>query len=497
MTTATTTKRRRQSLRIGLWLTVQVLGLQSCTSTLVGIEQTATIDRASDGPDTNAESLVGSTSDTAWTTNSFPLPASPECRSTSNRLCDPDGILIDIERHRLLKRIDELEKRQRNHVLCSGSQASNNDVQVAVAIVNRMDLIGRPNHYSTTSSSSTNNPEEKAAEEFAVHLHNLWGVGSNTDCGGTGLLIFISILDRAFYVSRGKALDSSLTSKRIDRIMETIKPVLRDQDYARALLMLVSDLDTYLTMGPPSQQELRNDMLETLIPLSVFALMVGVIGFKSRRDHLQARTYAHVQTQLSQLDRDRAEALQGRYQCTSCPICLENFQPAPETGSASAPGPTKGSDGLPLKLLRCGHVFDETCWSEWVSLGTGNVRRCPVCQQDVGGGSSYTTEDRIPPPVAPADDDNRIFRQFHRERNFRLVRLGMRYPQYVHHDLIQRWTDTMYDGSLARDPGFVRNDPRHHSSTTNRRGGGSSTGGMGRSSPFGGGSSGGGRGGSW
>jgi hypothetical protein len=22
-----------------------------------------------------------------------------------------------------------------------------------------------------------------------VHLHNLWGVGSNTDCGGTGLLV--------------------------------------------------------------------------------------------------------------------------------------------------------------------------------------------------------------------------------------------------------------------------------------------------------------------
>jgi uncharacterized membrane protein YgcG len=484
--TIRTTKRCRQSLEIGLWFTVLCLH--------VGVA--AGIVAAAIGTGVHAGNAVEALSSTsAWTTTSFPRAASPECRSASNRLCDPDGILIDVERQRLLKRIDELEQRQRNQVGCSGSNASNSDVQLAVALVSRMDLIGGHNHYTTTSSS-TNNPEEKAAEAFAVHLHNLWGVGSNTDCGGTGLLVFVSILDRAFYISKGKALDSSLTSKRIDRIMETIKPVLRDQDYARALLMLVDELDSYLTMGPPSQQELRNDMLENLIPLAILALIVGIMALKSRRDHRQARTYAHVQTQLSQLDRDRAEALQGRYQCTSCPICLENFQPAPDGGSG--PAPMKGSDGLPLKLLRCGHVFDETCWSEWVSLGTGNVRRCPVCQQDVGGGSSFTTEDRIPPP-AIADDDNRIFRQFHRERNFRLVRLGMRYPQYIHHDLIQRWTDTMYDGSLAQDPTFVRNDPRHHSSTTSRRrrGDSPSTGRMGSSTPFGGGSSGGGRGGSW
>ena len=494
------TKGCRQCLRIGLLLTVLVLvGLHSVAAAATGMV-TATDSAAVSTGDT-AGSAIGaadgtgsesqSRSPSGWTTTSFPLAGSPTCRSNSNnRLCDPDGILIHVERQRVLKRIEELEQEQRNHVACPGSHASI-QVQLAVALVHRMDLMGDSNYYYTpTSSGSSLNPEEKAAEAFAVHLHNLWGVGSTTECGGTGILVFVSILDRAFYISKGKALESLLTNKRIDRIMDTVKPELRDEDYARALLMLVDELDKYLTMGPPSQQELRNDMLENLIPLSLFALIVGIMGFKGRRDHLQARTYAQVQTQLSQLDRDRAEALQGRYQCTSCPICLENFQPPPEEGSA----PTKGSDGLPLKLLRCGHVFDDTCWSEWVSLGTGNVRRCPVCQQDVGGGSSTTTDDGLPPPPV-VGDDNRIFRQFHRERNFRLLRLGMRYPQYIHHDQIQRWTDTMYEGSLARDPTFVRHDPRHHFSTANRRG--SSTNGMGSSTSFGGGSSGGGRGGSW
>ena len=46
--------------------------------------------------------------------------------------------------------------------------------------------------------------------------------------------------------------------------------------------------------------------------------------------------------------------------------------------------PPRGSDGLPIKLLRCGHVFDETCWRCWVRSGNGDPCRCPVCRRDVG-----------------------------------------------------------------------------------------------------------------
>lgn len=407
----------------------------------------------------------------AWNIRDFPQPGTQECRSTSNRLCDPDGILIDVERQRLVKRVEELEVQTK--IECSSAKVN---VQMAIVLINRMDMIG---------SCSGQNREEKAAEAFAVLLHNQWGVGSTTECGGTGILVFFSIRDRAFFVSRGKALEGSLTDKRIDRVMDTIKPWLRDEDYARALTKLVDELDKYLSKGPPSREELRNDMLENFIPLSFFILILGVVGFKSRNDRRDARAYAQVETQLSQLDRDRAQALQGRYECTSCPICLENFETTPEGG-----GPVnKGSDGLPLKLLRCGHVFDETCWSEWVSSGTGNVRRCPICQQDVAGPS--TAE---PPPAVHQQrvaDDNRVFRQYNRERNFRLLRLGLQYPRYVRQDQIQRWTDTTYEGSLARDPGFVRNNPQH--AANNRSGGSGRSGG----SSFGGGSSGGGRGGSW
>lgn len=46
--------------------------------------------------------------------------------------------------------------------------------------------------------------------------------------------------------------------------------------------------------------------------------------------------------------------------------------------------PLIGTDNKPIKMLRCGHIFDSTCWKIWVDSGQGNPWVCPVCRQDVG-----------------------------------------------------------------------------------------------------------------
>ena len=46
--------------------------------------------------------------------------------------------------------------------------------------------------------------------------------------------------------------------------------------------------------------------------------------------------------------------------------------------------PLIGTDEEPVKMLRCGHIFDSSCWSMWVDSGSGNTWVCPVCRQDVG-----------------------------------------------------------------------------------------------------------------
>ena len=250
------------------------------------------------------------------------------------------------------------------------------------------------------------------------------------------------------------------------------------------------------------------------------------------QEQKQRREYAKVASHLNELDRARAEALQGRFQAKSCPICLENFQctqdhDKEETRSEIETLTRKGSDGLPLKLLRCGHVFDDTCWAEWISNGHhGKVDKCPICQQDVG--KSRVVVDEAPlrananavrtavnseaTASVPVDNNdlllreeeeeearNRALRQYTHDRNFRLMRLGSRYPRFVRPQQIQAWSQVGYDGSLARDPSFLSNDPvrqqaaasnSNNSSSSRRHGSGSSGG-------FGGGSSGGGRGGRW
>jgi len=409
----------------------------------------------------------------AWRKEDYPNPETnpSKCRTTSNRICDPDGVLIDVERHRLAEKIIAQEEKYNVH--CDDDDLP---MQIVVAIANRMDLI---------PYGPYEDREEKAVEEFAVYLHNIWGVGVDSRCGGTGVVFFLSILDRSLHVSRGKGLEAILTDKRVDRMIEDIKADLRNEDYAKGIDNFLDEVNKYLNKGPPAKEEKMQDAMETLTFFSFFSIIIAAAIFKAKHEQRESRRYAQVESQLSQLDRDRATALQGRYQCKSCPICLEPFQV--DEGEDRA---TKGSDGQPLKLLRCGHVFDETCWSEWVTSGSGNVRRCPICQQDIG----ISGNEEIAPLVENVaaeqpDNQDRVFRQFNRERNFRLLRLGLRFPQYVGQTQIQRWTSSTYEGELVRDPSFTRSNPRFRTRGT----GGRSF----ESSGFGGGSSGGGRGGRW
>ena len=85
-------------------------------------------------------------------------------------------------------------------------------------------------------------------------------------------------------------------------------------------------------------------------------------------------------------------ALQGKFKATCCPICLESFQYRSGRGETlpllskhkhHQVGRMVGSDGLPLKLLPCGHVFDTTCWEEWACHCERDQLTCPVCRRRV------------------------------------------------------------------------------------------------------------------
>lgn len=452
--------------------------------------------------------LMGIAGATPWLQENFPHPER-NAKACRGRLCDPDGVLSTEGTDQLeafLQTQTYMEATKDCRVKSTTSEitedattdAQTMELQMGVALVKKMDLTP----FEGESS------EDRAAETFARFVHDEWGVGVETEsCGGAGVLLFLSIGDRAVYVSRGAALEGTLTDRRVDQIIENMKDLLRSEEYDNAILQALHDMQKYIEQGPPTRwEDFMHTFLNLLFPATWLMAVLGTMGRNLWVNSRMQREYARVRSQLSDIDRARAEALQGRYKCTSCPICLDDFAPpATEDGVA-----TVGSDGQPIKLLRCGHCMDETCWAEWISSGRGTITKCPICMQDIGVSTDNTNQtntqeqplqrrdvnevnnndNNLANVNDDQDEEDRAMRRYRRERQFRLARLGNRYPRIVNQAQIQRWSNPTYDGQLVRDPGFVQSNP-----TLVRPGSGGSRGMS--SGGFGGSSSGGGRGGRW
>lgn len=433
------------------------------------------------------------------------------------------------------------ELETRNYpLLCQDDTTRTSDgpsVQMAVVVVREMELSG--NHYLVDDQDYKINH----AKMVATALHDRWGVGS-TDCGGSGILLFLSVNDRVVYISIGSGLVSTLTSNRIDGIIENMKPFLRNDEYSHAIVNSIFAIIRYLDQGPPS-------FLEKNYGFVIFGTIVLIMWGVDKWNKKKKREYVRIKSHLEKMDRERAMALMGKFECTSCPICLEDFQKAQPDSSTNKQDdnmnnailndePYLGSDGKTLQLLKCGHSFDKTCWDHWVSKNSKTIHQCPICKQDIGGGngsgSGVHVDNHIRPiqqDIATRQDENNYTvyseerplvsflgltnnqqnhslytrsrfttqqqrNMYEMERQFRIHRLRHRYPYYIRQTHVDRWTRNDYDGNMAQDGDFVNQDPNlvrewksSNASSTAHSHGHHSFG------SFGGGQSGGGGGGTW
>lgn len=173
------------------------------------------------------------------------------------------------------------------------------------------------------------------------------------------------------YVARGPALSERLSDRRVERTLEQIQPMLRQGRYADAIVDMVERIHFDILHGDSHDCRVPYRFLLGMGLCFVAQLALSsAIEFAYRHRVFRSKPK---EQQWSELDRIHAESLKSRFQAYSCPICLNGFR-----------GSHVGADDKPLKLLRCGHVLDTTCWDAWemACLLNGSAAKCPICRHD-------------------------------------------------------------------------------------------------------------------
>ena len=129
---------------------------------------------------------------------------------------------------------------------------------------------------------------ERNAEQFATTIHNVFGVGNR--CGNnnksSGIVLFVSVEDRAMYVSTSAGVQAILTTDRLASLLkDKMKPYLQQDDGRQlypALWTFVISVEEYFASGPPSLWKQHIDIIWMLILFLVFGVP---LSFKSNNSN--------------------------------------------------------------------------------------------------------------------------------------------------------------------------------------------------------------------
>ena len=318
-------------------------------------------------------------------------------------------------------------------------------IEVAVALVQKINLPAILRADSYFFYSDQDDMVNDAAQYFARYVHDTWSKKLSQEQKATNgstptniILIFISVEDRICYISSGTRMTTILPWWRLEHVVQDMKQDLRKNRTGEALGIAIQDITELLVEGPPTLGDRVNDFVDRfgiVILFTVFTFIFATWG--ECRDRRGRMFFAEKKTRLTKAEKEKARSLQREFQTKACPICLDPFQNQPiqddemddeddDDGSMNNEKtsnkkkennmkrvdsygiPLVGTDNQPIKLLRCGHIFDQQCWQLWVDSGQGNPWSCPVCRQDVcrpkRGSSSRATGER-----RRGDDQSSLF----------------------------------------------------------------------------------------
>ena len=340
-------------------------------------------------------------------------------------------------RHHVISNQDDIPiitKHKRRQLLSSHNKHTLTDkdtIEVAIALVQKINLSAILRADAYFFYSDQDDMVNDAAQYFARYVHESWNKrvmmmreqrsdDNDVDVTTNIILIFISVHDRICYISSGTRIAFILPWWRLEHVVQDMKPMLRKGQTGDALHVAIDDMTSLIRSGNPTMRDRVDDFFTrfgVVLAFAFFTFLFATYGeFQERRQRIDL---AERRSHMNDKEREKARSLQQEFQTKVCPICLEAFggcgddddvekeddvaiiDDAVSTSSTkesitkkeeqaklkrvdSYGIPRKGNDGRPIKLLRCGHIFDETCWEMWVDSGHSNAMMCPVCRQDIG-----------------------------------------------------------------------------------------------------------------
>lgn len=178
-----------------------------------------------------------------WKASDVPSPGKhPEqCKvSAAGQLCDPDGVLLPWEREQIQNALTSI--RQQTNMTCPDGGVRG--YQSAVLLIRKI----APEDWVYSKWFSVLKDNEATAKRFAHTVSNAWGLGD--DSCDNGLLLFLSLDDRAFYLRRAAATKNALSDDTAEKILNNMHPLVRDDEPGEAVFTAMIQAKSALEHKP-------------------------------------------------------------------------------------------------------------------------------------------------------------------------------------------------------------------------------------------------------